>query len=466
MTTGDRRLTATLRERLFAPIDIAPLVYWRIAFGLLMLWDLRSYLGRGEVALRFVTPAYHFTFPGFDWVHPWPGNGMYLHFSALAILAVLITVGMWYRLAVALFWLGFTYVFLLDQAFYLNHFYLICLVSFLMIFLPAHRSLSVDAQLNPGLRARTAPAWTLWLLLGQMAVVYLYAGIAKLNGDWLRGWPLREWLANRSDLAVIGPWLTRPDAALAFSWGGMLLDLLIVPGLLWRPTRIPMLILSALFHLLNANLFHIGVFPWFSIAATLLFLPPEWLRPSYWSGVREDAAETAPVPIGRQRAVLALIGAYAAWQILLPLRHHLYPGHPHWTEEGHRFSWRMKLRHKDALPILWAVTPAGERLPIDPSAYLTPPQIAAMAARPDMIVQFAHHVADELERAGRGRVAIHSGTLVSLNGREPQLIVDPSVDLTTKRVSWRHADWIVPLRQPLPPATLRPEQLSPWRVEE
>jgi hypothetical protein len=35
--------------------------------------------------------------------------------------------------------------FFLDQMLYLNHFYLMALISFLMIFVPAHRAFSVDA---------------------------------------------------------------------------------------------------------------------------------------------------------------------------------------------------------------------------------------------------------------------------------------------------------------------------------
>lgn len=57
--------------------------------------------------------------------------------------------------------LGFTYVFLLDRAQYLNHFYLICLSSFLMIWLPAHRACSLDALLQPGLRRSFIPRWAI-----------------------------------------------------------------------------------------------------------------------------------------------------------------------------------------------------------------------------------------------------------------------------------------------------------------
>ncbi len=191
--------------RLFAPVDIASLVFFRIAFGTIMAVEVLRYFYHGWIRRYYIDPTYHFSYYGFEWVQPWPGIGMYLHFIALGALAICIAYGFWYRVSTVLFFLGFTYVFLLDQANYLNHFYLIVLISFLMIFIPAHRSFSVDALERPQLRSETAPAWALWVLMAQMAIVYFYGGLAKLNDDWLRGEPIRTWLASRMDFPVIGP---------------------------------------------------------------------------------------------------------------------------------------------------------------------------------------------------------------------------------------------------------------------
>ena len=70
---------------------------------------------------------------------------MYLHFLPIGVLAVCSALGLWNRISTLLMFLDFTYVFLLDQTLYLNHFYLMALISFLMIFVPAHRAFSVDA---------------------------------------------------------------------------------------------------------------------------------------------------------------------------------------------------------------------------------------------------------------------------------------------------------------------------------
>ena len=134
---------------------------------------------------------------------------MYVHFFVLALAAFCMMVGFFYRAAAVVFWLGYTYVFLIDKCWYLNHYYLIALLSFIAIFLPADRRLSVDAWRKPAIRTNVAPAWTLWLLRAQVGIPYFFGGVAKLNADWLRGEPMRTWLANSTDFPVIGQFFTQ-----------------------------------------------------------------------------------------------------------------------------------------------------------------------------------------------------------------------------------------------------------------
>lgn len=120
-------------ERLFAPVDTAVLAYFRIAFGLIMLWEVSRYFTNGWITRYWVEPVVNFPYYGFGWVRPLPGMGMELLFAGLGVLAIFIMLGFYYRLSATLFFLGFTYSFLLEQARYLNHFYLIVLLSFLLI---------------------------------------------------------------------------------------------------------------------------------------------------------------------------------------------------------------------------------------------------------------------------------------------------------------------------------------------
>src|SRR2546423_535222 len=169
---------AKLQNRAFAAVDIASLVFFRIAFGLLMVCEV--WILRHQIAGSWIYPRFLFKYYGFSWVHPWPGNGLYLHWYAMGVFAFLIAIGFLYRLNAALFCLSYTYFFLLDEGRYVNHAYLICLISFLLIFVPAHRSFSMDSWLRPEIRSQTTPAWTLWVFRMRMAAVYFFAGIAKI----------------------------------------------------------------------------------------------------------------------------------------------------------------------------------------------------------------------------------------------------------------------------------------------
>ena len=144
-------------RRLFTPVDILPLVYFRVVFGMLMAWEVWRYFAYDRIQRYYIEPKFFFSYYGFEWVRPWPGEWMYMHFYALGVLAACILLGICYRLVAALFFLGFTYVFLLDQAQYLNHFYLISLLSLLLVFVPAHRALSLDAWGGRGFGRRRRP---------------------------------------------------------------------------------------------------------------------------------------------------------------------------------------------------------------------------------------------------------------------------------------------------------------------
>lgn len=431
-----------LVDRLFQPVDSSSLVFFRVAFGFMMTVELIRYLAFGWVTDYWVEPTFHFKYFGFEWVQAWPGVGMYAHFVVLIVAALLITVGLFYRLAAAVFFVGFTYVFLLDQSQYLNHFYLICLFAALMTVLPAHTNGSVDAWRRPDLRSSTVPAWTVWVLRFQIGVVYLFGGLAKLNGDWLRGEPLTMWLRETDGLLPI---FYEPPVGLAMSWAGLLFDLLIVPALLWKRTRIAAFAVLVAFHLINGYVFSIGIFPWFSVAASLLFFPPDWTP--FQDVVRPVWIDSESRPGLLPRGLVA--GFLAVWvtvQLAAPLRHFFYPGSVHWTEEGHRFAWHMKLRGKRTTGALFVVVEeTDEQIRVRMREHLTPRQASKMRSRPDMLLQYAHFLADQY--AERGEVAVHAHLFAGLNGRPVTRFIDPHVDLSEQPRTLGHVDWVIPLQE-------------------
>jgi len=461
---SSHRVKGKLLSFLFIPTDIASLVYFRIAFGGIMLWEVIHYCQYDVIKRYYLDPKFLFTYYGFDWVHPWPGDGMYYHFIALGVLSLFIILGLFYRVSALLFFLGFTYVFLLDQTHYLNHFYFVSIISFLMIFIPANRSFSIDARLHPTIRSDTAPAWALWVLRAQMGIVYFYGGLAKLNGDWLHALPFQLTLPAISNVPLISSFSAWEWIAYFVSYTGLLFDLFVVPLLLWRKTRLFAFCWALAFHITNTFLFSIGIFPLFSIAATALFFPPDWPRRfirRFWGSVSKEkrAKKTHPHPVSSvtaslqrgQRVTMVLLGIFFAFQLLLPLRHHLYPGEVSWTEEGHYLSCRMMLRRKIAAARFFATDPVNNKSwEINVRDYLNRWQSQEMIKRPDMILIFSHHLAKELRKQGYEQIEIRAKVFVSLNARKPHYMVDPTVDLGSQPRSIIPAKWIMPLVEPRP----------------
>ena len=88
--------------RLFAPIDGAALLAFRVGFGLLMAVLIARYFLNGWIAEQYYDPSRFFSWPGFAWIRPWPRPWMDVHFAALGLLALFIAAGLFYRLSIAL----------------------------------------------------------------------------------------------------------------------------------------------------------------------------------------------------------------------------------------------------------------------------------------------------------------------------------------------------------------------------
>jgi hypothetical protein len=472
-TRVDTPRARSWRDRLFDPIDIASIAVFRISFGLLLLCDLAAYFWYGWIKSYYIDPPYHFAFFGFDFIRPLPGDGMYVLFVVLTISAVLITLGLFYRLATAVFFFGFTYVFLIDQARYLNHFYFVALLAFLMFFVPAARGWSLDALISGRPQDAKVPAWSLWLLRIQMEIMLLYAGLVKLTPDWLQGEPLGVWLALKKDLPIIGPLLLNDQIVLLAAWGAAILHLIGAVMLLFKSTRIYAFAAYCVFHFLNHHFFVIGIFPWLTLAATLLFFDPDWPKivgrklgrlfplPSTapWSHRGEAPEQPWYVPSPAMRTVIVtLLVVWALSQALIPMRHYLYPGNNSWHEQGHNFSWQMMLRHKSGRTAFYVRDPDTNReWIVDPRhQFLSKRQEDFMSTRPEMIRQFARYLEQVWAKSyGTRDVEVRVFSAASLNGRRSQVLIDPKRDLTKIGYTFGNSDWILPLREPMPPKAER-----------
>ncbi|MGE0868557.1 MAG: HTTM domain-containing protein [Kofleriaceae bacterium] len=448
MTATDEHPRAPA-SRWFAPVDGSSVALFRIAFGVLMAIATLRFFAHDWIADYFVMPRHFLTYYGFDWVKPWPGPGMYIHFGAMLVLSVMVAIGWRYRISVVVFGALFAYAHLIDKTNYLNHYYLVICLCGLMAFLPLDRVWSVAARRDD--RGPWIPVWVVWALRGQIALVYVFGGIAKLKPDWLiDAQPMKIWLAANTDFPVIGPWFSEPWVAHAFSIAGAVFDLSIVPLLLWRRTRVFAYAALVVFHLVTARLFHLGMFPWIMMAASLVLLPPDWPRrllARLRGGAGEPrASRRVPEPTPRRRRlVIATLGVYFAFHVAMPLRHWLYPGDVCWTEQGFRFAWNVMLMEKDGSVEFHVREPAtGRRWEVAPTEYLTRYQAKMTATQPDMILQLAHIIADDFRARGVADPEVRVDAFASLNGRPAARLIDPAFDLARERDRLSAQPWIIP----------------------
>lgn len=441
----------TLCQWSFRPIDIAPLVFFRIFYGLIMLYHVWSMQRDRWVQFFYIDPDFHFSYPGWSWIQPWPGIGMHIHFAALILATVGISLGLFYRLSALTFFLGYSYIFLLEKSLYQNHCYLICLISGIMVFLPAHRAFSLDRLFWGISGTQVVPQWTLWLLRIQLAIPYFYGGLAKLNYDWLLTQPISMWIKRRTDAPLLGPFLAEDWMPWIFAYGGLIFDLLIVPALLWRRTRIFAYIVSVTFHLTNALLWEIGVFPWMMIGATLIFFPPESFRKVAHLKKLQIPSQIKSVQITwGQRMTVVTLCVYISWQLIFPFRHFLYPGNVSWNEEGHHFAWHMMLREKDVGIRFYAYNPAtNQHGLIKVEEFLNSRQLSRMGKDPDMVLEFVHYVRDHYRKYQNTELEIYVLNIASLNGRKPQLLMDPTLNYAAIDRVWTSQPWVMPLKEPL-----------------
>lgn len=439
-------------------VPIGPLVAFRIIFGALGVFAALRFVYYGWVDSLYIQPKFHFHYFLFEWVHPLPGNWMYLPFILMTIGALGITLGCFYRFSAILYFLSFTYVELLDKANYLNHYYFVSIIAFLLIFMPAHADVSVDARRNPALRSSVVPYWSIWLLRFQLTLVYCFAGIAKINSDWLlEAQPLRIWLQGFRDLPFVGWLFASSWLAYVFAWFGCIYDLFVPFFLMNNKTRSWAYAAVIVFHLLTWMLFPIGVFPWVMMGATLIFFPAsfheKWLR-FFRTQPKNGQARSFRVLSPFLKYVLVL---FIAVQLLIPIRFLFYPGSLFWYEEGYRFSWRVMLMEKKGYATFYVVDrTSGGTIEVNNAIYLTDTQIDQMSRQPDMILEYARFLGEKYndtllhfgkESVHLQRPKVEAEIFVTLNGKPHSAFVTRKHDLLRISPTQSYTTWV---EKPLP----------------
>lgn len=455
-----------VHQKLTQPTPTYSLAFFRIAFGLMMSFAMLRFYFRGWVDEFYKEPKLFFPLFDWQWVKPLGGLGLDILVWFLALAGLLIALGLFYRWSMFFFWLGFTYLELLDQTRYLNHYYFVSLLSFILIFLPLDRFFSLKQIITKQKSMLLVPSWVRLCPLLLLSLVYFYAGVAKLNQDWLfYAQPLTIWLKN-VDLGwmFLNDLLSQKITAYLFSWAGMFFDLTIVLWLSLKKTRVLAYLAVLFFHLMTAKFFYIGLFPWMMILLTPLFFNPNWPKKlaekfkktqlNLDSFSQKNTQKLQPVfkKVWAQKMMAVFLIGFFMVQFLLPLRHWLYTGPTAWTNQGFMFSWRVMLIEKTGFVDFKIVDPkTNQKWRVAPQKYLTDQQTKMMATQPEMILQFVSFLEKEWQKKGYEKVEIFAESWASLNGRAAQRFIDPKINLTNKKISlWQSIDWILPFKNTKP----------------
>ena len=429
-------------SKFFKAVDNSPLIIFRVIFGFLIACECWGAILTGWVQRVFVETCYNFHFLPFSFLKPLSGNGMYGYFFVMGLLGIAIMLGYRYVLSAVSFSLLWAGVYFMQKSAYNNHYYLLWLLSVLMVFVPAHKDLSIDVKQQKVMQKNSMPNWVLILIIGQLFLVYTYASVAKLYPDWLNTTVPARLMAGKANYPIIGELLQQTWAHYIITYVGIVFDLLVIPALLWKPTRKVAFVIAVFFHLYNSIVLQIGIFPYLALGFTVFFFPAssirKWFYPKHKKRISIENKS-----FKKSSWIAVAVFMWLLVQLCLPLRHWFIDGDVLWTEEGHRLSWRMMLRSKSG-HTTFKIKEAGKRKrKVRLKDYLTDKQIRSMTGKPDMIWQFAQYLKRINLRQGK-EVEVYVDSWVSVNGGKSHRLIDPHENIANQPWTWwKHNCWIL-----------------------
>ncbi len=451
----NNKLLNKIFQKLAVPGSAYPLGLFRILLGLLMVWELwHYYFGRNEIEDFFLLPTFHFKYMGFGWVPNLAPFQMKIFLVFLAILFLLFSIGLFYRVVSVLCFIGFSWFFLMERAIYLNHWYLACLILFLMLLMPANRVWSVDAKFGSSEGADKIPGWCMNSLLILTGIVYFFSGVAKLNPDWLNGQPLILIFQDKIEEVPGFMKLIFENASLVYflAMFTVVLELLAFPLLLKKSTRGITFSILVLFNLLNLYLFPIGMFPILMILLTSLFLPASFLLSKLSGNQHSPKKDPSPSIAPLNNKLILVLSLFFIIQIIMPCRKTIYRGSQLWSEEGNLFSWPMFTAYRggDVYFITHHTNHPRKDTIYPKQQNLTEGQYTRMVKNPDMILQYAHHLQELYNKQSITDVQIYADAFGFMNGRPLQRFIHPNIDLTKEKRRWLSPyPWVMPLAFPI-----------------
>ena len=117
-----------------------------------------------------------------------------------------------------------------------------------------------------------------------------------------------------------------------------------------------------------------------------------------------------------------------------------------WTEEGHRWSWRMKLRDKIGISKFYINDKeANHTIEVDNNTLLTKRQQVKISCRPELLHLYAHEIANRYQKSTGRWPMVTAEVICSLNFRPFQLMVIPDFDLASILPWTEPNEWVIDL---------------------
>ena len=270
-----------------ARLDARPVAAARIVIGLVCL--VRAFEAARVMSLVLAPSSA--PMPLFDWSPRLTPDQLPAFILLWEVAALAFAAGLRTRVAGGVLAAVMGSSLLLDQQLYFSHLYLLTLVVVLLTLADCGARYSVDARTR-GAR-RSVPAWPVTLLKLQLSIVYFFAGVTKINSQYLSG-SVIEHVFKREGVGALPELLRSPRILAALALSSVLLEIALAFAFWSRRARVPAVLAGACFHLMMVATITPGVSVQLAIFAVVMLS----LYPLFFAGpAPAPSGEFSPAPL-------------------------------------------------------------------------------------------------------------------------------------------------------------------------
>lgn len=411
-------------------------IYLRIVLCLTYIFESYRLFNLKDEYQQF---EFFFKFQLFHWLPIMPSEWFEIVPYILALISIIGFFGFFVNIVLVIQLIIYGYYLVIEATFYNNHFYLIWLVNLLLLALSVRdfKWYSCFTTKQP-LNIPTIPRYYYLSLQLLIVLVYFSGAIVKLNPDWMSGQTILTAFQKSTAYHQERNLIDNQIFAIMYSWIGIVFDFFI-GFLFWsKKFRKMAFLLSTTFHLINAFTLDIGVFPWFMILFSLVFINPIQFDNFLFKSKVKNYLNSKSKSI----AQLYFLVFFFFIQLILPLRHHLIVGYVDWTGEGSLFAWRMKSSTRELKNLEIYLWDKNTKEELKPNVFLSKAQVKLLYRCPLFFLQFRDNL---LKRTNleKHNTIMKVKLLISINGHPPNYLIDTSANLCNYEVKFlSHNDFV------------------------